>query len=119
VNLGTAEYELGNHGLALGHFHQGLAISHGLKDLIGIGYFLFGLAHLAEPKLALRLLGRCDQLREDIEVCLNEEERISHGALLVKLQSVLAPTEFESAWLEGRSMELDRAVQEALAVGIS
>ena len=116
VNLGTAEIKLGNYTSALAHFHQGLSISHDLKDLVGIGYFLFGLAELAEPKLASRLLGRFDQLRDDIEICLNEEERASHDALVEKLHSALTPDEFEDAWSEGRSMDLDQAVQEALQI---
>lgn len=118
VNLGAAEYELGNYGVALAQFKEGLQISHGLKDSVGIGYFLLGLAQLAQPESAAALLGRFDLLREDLEICLNEEERHVHETLVDKLRRELTPEEFETAWSDGRAMGLDQAVHKGLQIEI-
>ncbi|MFZ4506653.1 MAG: tetratricopeptide repeat protein [Fimbriimonas sp.] len=116
VNMGTLELAIGNRKEALGHFHEGLAISHGLKDHFSVGYFLFGLADLAQPQLAARLLGRFDQIREDIEISLNEEETAAYRALVEKLQSAMSPADYATALDEGRKMDLDQAVEEALSI---
>ena len=115
-NLGTFEKALGNRSTALDHFHEGLAISHGLKDTYGVGYFLFGLADLAQPDLGARLLGRFDQICEDIEISLNEEESAAYRALVEKLRAAMAPDAYASALDEGRRMDLDRAVEAALSI---
>lgn len=116
VNLGTLEFTLGNFSAALRHYHEGLEISRDLKDTYGIGYFLFGLAGLAQPDLAARLLGRFDQICEDIEITLNEEESDAYRALTEKLHLDMTPAVYETVREEGRRMDLDRAVREALSI---
>lgn len=116
LNLGTLELSLGNRQRALEHFHEGLAIGRGLKDSFAIVHFLLCLADLAPPDLATRLLGRSDEIRENLEIALNEKEGAVHGALVEKLRSAMAPAAYETALMEGRRMDIDEAVREALAI---
>lgn len=116
LNLGTLEFTLGNCEASLKHYQEGLEISYDLKDTYGIGYFLFYLAGLAPPDLAARLLGRFDQICDDIEITLNEEESAAYAVLEEKLTVIMTRASYEMGRIEGRSMNLDRAVREALAI---
>ncbi len=118
VNLGALEVEAGNRAAALEIYHRGLKISSEMKDSFAVGYFLSGLAALAEPAAAARLLGRWETLREELGVRLSSAERLEQGEVVAQAEAQIGHEAVAAAWAEGRSMSLANATDLALQVGL-
>jgi DNA-binding NarL/FixJ family response regulator len=64
---------------------------------------------------AVRLLASADALRERIGAPIPPAEAPDRDAALGRLRRQLTPAAFDSAWAEGRGLELDTAVAQAVA----
>ncbi|MGZ4299000.1 MAG: tetratricopeptide repeat protein [Solirubrobacteraceae bacterium] len=68
-----------------------------------------------DTSVAVRLMARAQVLRDRIGTPVPPAEAPDRGAALARLRRQLTPTGFESAWEEGRELELDEAVALAVA----
>ncbi len=126
--LHQAHYSLGlvaqlrsQHEVAERHFSDGLRLTHELGDLVNAGYFLKGLGQtagmLGRHERAVRLLGAAEAALEGTgsppyRYLWNRalDEQVVGAA-----RAALGPDAFESAWLSGRTLGLERATVEALS----
>jgi tetratricopeptide (TPR) repeat protein len=67
-----------------------------------------------EPQRAAKLFGAANGLRERIDSRMTEYERSEFDQYMTQLLSMLAKTEFNTLWMEGRSMSMEQAIQLAL-----
>jgi predicted ATPase/class 3 adenylate cyclase len=67
------------------------------------------------PERAARLLGAAEALRELIDAPMLDNEREEYDAELALLKQELDPVTFQKAWHAGSVMEVDQAVDYALA----
>ena len=89
----------------LGHYP---AVAHQLE--------CFGLIAQAEhqPLRAARLLAAAEILREAIHVPMMDTERADYAAAVAALRDRLPPDAFAAAWAQGRTMDMERAIQYAV-----
>ncbi|OGO38370.1 MAG: hypothetical protein A2W35_03935 [Chloroflexi bacterium RBG_16_57_11] len=66
-----------------------------------------------EMERAVRLLGAAEKLRENIRVPMRDAERLEYDATVASLRGQLDAAAFDSAWAEGRAMDLERAIRYA------
>jgi predicted ATPase len=85
----------------LGHFP---AVAHQLECF---AYLAHG---QGEMERIARLLGAAERLREEIHVPMRDLEQLEYDATLASLRSQLDQSAFDSAWAEGRLMDLERAI---------
>jgi len=67
-----------------------------------------------EPQRAAKLFGTAEALRERINAPMTDQERIEYDQAAAQLRSLLAETEFNSLWAEGRALTIEQAIQFAL-----
>jgi predicted ATPase/class 3 adenylate cyclase/Tfp pilus assembly protein PilF len=118
--LGTVAHDQGDYRSA-GRLHaEGLAIRRGLGERRNIAYSLEGMAEvvaaLGNPLCASRLWGAAEHLRANIGAPLPPNDRPRYdrcvGAARTSSNSDAA---FARAWQEGAALELDAAIELALA----
>jgi ATP/maltotriose-dependent transcriptional regulator MalT len=101
-------------------FHESLALTVALDNRWLIAETLVALADIAHalgrPHRAARLLGAAEALNESIGVTLYAWASDMLPVLVDDTRSVLGEEVFVSAWQEGRSWPMERAIEEALAV---
>lgn len=76
--------------------------------------FGFLALHSEEPHRALRLFGAAEALRERIQAPMADAERVEYDAAVVQIRSMLTEADFNSLWVEGRSMSTEQAIDLAL-----
>ncbi len=114
-NLGNLAYDQGDYPAARTLYDESLAIKRELGDRPGVAESLEGLASfaaLADPSRAARMWGAAEKLREDLGASLPPNERLRY-----ERHVGAAPTDdaaFQLAWLEGRAMTLELAIEYAL-----
>jgi len=67
-----------------------------------------------EPQRAAKLLGAAEALREKAKSAMTDMERIEYDQSVAQLRAMLAETEFNALWADGRSMTMEEAIQLAL-----
>ncbi len=119
-SLGLVAQLRGQHEVAELHFSDGLRLAHELGDLVNAGYFLKGLGQtsgmLGRHERAASLLGAAEAALEGTgsppyRYLWNRalDEQVVSAARMA-----LGSDVFESAWLSGRTLGLERATAEAL-----
>jgi len=88
-----------------GHFS---AVAHQLE--------CFGFIALADhdPQRAVHLLGAAEVLREGIHIPMTDVERVEYDGAVAALRAQLGADAFAAAWAQGRSMDIERAIQYAV-----
>ena len=84
------------------------AIAHQLEC-----FAFLAIAH-EEPQRAIKLFGAAEALRERVRATMTEPERVEYNQAVIQLRSLLAETELNALWLEGRSMTMEQAIELAL-----
>ena len=76
----------------------------------------FGFLAIAdeEPQRAIKLFSAAEALRERIQSLMDEHEEIEYDQFVTRLRSMLAETEFNALWAEGRAMMMEQAIEFAL-----
>jgi hypothetical protein len=79
----------------------------------------FGFLAIAdeEPQRAIKLFGAAEALREKIQSPMVDYERVEYDQSVAQLRTMLAETEFNDLWAEGRAMTMEQAIQLALVNG--
>ena len=119
LGLGHADRALGDFTSAHGHYAQSLRLCRESNSYCIVGVQLFeALAALAAAEglaaRAARLLGALEALREARRFPLLPILRPEHDRAIATARATLDPEAFATAWTEGRTMGLDRAVALAL-----
>jgi len=70
---------------------------------------------LEQVEKATKLLGAAQALRQKIEIDMTPPEREEYDKEIADLQANIDAKEFESLWVEGRSMTMDEAIGLALS----
>ena len=117
--LGTMAQEQGDHRSARALFEESLAIRREQGDRQGIAETLEGLASgvsaMGRPGRAARIWGRAERLREEIGCPVKGDERLLYDRHVAAARAALGDdAAFDLAWQEGRTMTLDRAVEDAM-----
>ncbi len=119
-NLANALREQGAHAEAARRYAEALRTMRALGDRYYLAYLLEDTGLLAaavgQPERALRLASAADTLRAAIGAPRSADEQAKLDAGLAPARAALSPAEQASAEAEGRAMELDAAVDDALAV---
>jgi hypothetical protein len=69
---------------------------------------------IEQPDKAARLLGAAEALRQKINVEMTPPEREEYEKEVADLKANMDGKEFASLWADGRSMEMDQAIELAL-----
>jgi predicted ATPase/class 3 adenylate cyclase len=122
-NLGDVAGNLGDYHAARTFHEQSLAIRREIGDRRGIAYALEGFAALAsaqeQPERAARLWGAEEALREEMGAPLSPSEREEYDRKIAEARAALGEDAFSAAWMEGRAMTQEQAIEYALAFEIS
>jgi predicted ATPase/class 3 adenylate cyclase len=70
--------------------------------------------HDEEPQRTTRLFGAAEALRERIQAPMTDYERVEYDQAVARVCAMLAETDFNSLWVEGRAMTMEQAVELAL-----
>jgi hypothetical protein len=99
-------------------YRESLKIFQELEDKRGIARLLECFACSAAVQLqaerSLRLAGAAAALRQNIGAPLTPAEQAKLEAILDRARQALANTSVTTAWLEGRAMPVERAIEEVL-----
>ncbi len=126
-NLAWSLRGLGYAALAKGdlfHAHEllreGLVLERELGATPSLAACLSGLAGLAgiggDPLRAARLFGAAEALIERVGAKLEPADRLDQARLIAQVSTCLPASAWSEAWQEGRSLPLDSAIAEALAI---
>jgi len=100
-------------------YRESLSLFHWQGHTSAIAHELECLAFIARrrnmPKRAARLLGAAETLRARIEIPMRANEQAEYDQELVVLKDVLDPDVFQEAWFAGKAMDINQAVEYALA----
>jgi hypothetical protein len=85
-------------------------------QLLPTSWIFFPLAYSeVDLERAACLLGTAEALRENIHIPMREIERLEYDATVISLRDRLDEAAFDSAWAEGRSMDIERAIRYAVS----
>ena len=87
---------------------QRAAVAHELECIA------FILIQKNQPDRAVTLLGTAQVLRELIDSSMTKPERAEYDQFVAQLHAMLAETEFNALWAEGRAMTMEQAIEYAL-----
>ncbi|MFN8526650.1 MAG: tetratricopeptide repeat protein [Chloroflexota bacterium] len=122
ATLGGIALAGGDRAAARQHFVDSLAILLDLGNVPGVAQVLDRFAALVlasgSPADALRVAGSADALRERGGGPRAPRAGVKLAALLESTRSALSPEAAERAWQEGRLLDLEAAVDAALAISI-
>jgi hypothetical protein len=103
---------------AMGLFKNCLSHFPQYSDKLIIAYILWGVGETAvmqgKSVLAARMFGAGESLSEEIGWVIPKAHRAIYDFFLATLRTQLDETTFAAAWMEGRSMTMERAIQFAL-----
>ncbi len=117
TSLGWVAVFSGNNAMARSLLKEGLVVSQELGEKHGIAYCLEGLAaSVDEPMavLAARLWGAAEAVRDTIGAPLPLAERTRFEPYVTLTRAHLGEARFTAAWMEGRAMTPDQAIEYAL-----
>lgn len=117
-NLGIVAWNMGEFAQAAELFRQSLVLRKALGEKRGISTSITGLGVVAirqgQARRAAVLLGAAEALREAVKVPPPPFIRDSYDSLVASLKEALPGEVFQSAWAEGRGMDLERAIEFAM-----
>jgi non-specific serine/threonine protein kinase len=117
--LGYAAVERGEHEQAQVLFTKALELNRQCGLQMAIAECIEGLAGAAEGQgyatRAARLLGTAESLRAEIGMPVPMPRRPYYERTLARTRAALSPAAFTTAWIKGRAMPLDEAINYALA----
>jgi predicted ATPase/DNA-binding CsgD family transcriptional regulator len=119
-NLALSARARGDHERAAQLYVEGLRLAREMSDKANAAYCLEGLAGLigerGEPERAARVFGASEALLEAVGAPLyaQAQDRAPYERAINALRSRMGETAFEAAWVEGRQMTLEEAVEYAL-----
>jgi predicted ATPase len=100
-------------------YRESLSLFHWQGHTPAVAHELECLAFIARrrnmPERAASLLGAAEALRAGIDVPMLTNEQAEYDQELAALRDTLDPEVFQAAWFTGRAMEINQAVQYALA----
>jgi predicted ATPase/DNA-binding CsgD family transcriptional regulator len=120
TNLARAAEALGDHERAAGSYAEGLTLAVELRDKANAAYCLEGLARVTgargDHERAVRLFAAAEALLEAAggPLYAHAQDRAIRERAVDVLRSRLDEEAFRAAWSEGRTMEMERAVEYAL-----
>lgn len=121
-NLAYVVEQQGDHMRALDLFKEALTGQREINNRAGIAECLAGIARVLiaqrDPRRAARLFGAAEVLRNDVGATIWPADRIEYDQSLAELTQMLDNETLNSFWSAGRSMRMEVAVSEALAVSI-
>ncbi len=116
--LGKMACDNGDYGQAGAQLKESLALKQ--ESRRGIASVLLGFATLTaaqqQAKLAARLLGAVEVLREAIGAPLPSDERADYEQTLAAARAALGEEAFARAWAEGRATPLEQAITDVLKI---
>jgi len=116
--LGKLEFENGDLVTARSHLSESLAIHRELGDRLEITYCLEIAAPLAASQgayhHAARLWGAAERLREEAGTPRPPSELPKYRQHVADARATLVDDSFDAAWLEGRAMTMEQAVELAV-----
>jgi non-specific serine/threonine protein kinase len=117
IRLGRIDIDEGRLDAALARLHDGLTLSRELDDPSGMiaGVVGFGMLALAQrqPERALRLLGAAEANAERTDIIFLRQWSLMQRSTQ-SARSLLAERDADKAYLAGRNLTLDQAIDEAL-----
>ncbi len=112
--LGKMYCDRGDYGQARAHLNESLALMQEIKNRRGIASVLEGFATLTmlqqQARLAARLLGAAEALREAISAPVPPDERDDNEQSVAAARTQLGEKSFTAAWAEGRKMTPEQAL---------
>jgi predicted ATPase/DNA-binding winged helix-turn-helix (wHTH) protein len=118
ADLGSLAREQGNYPLAHSMYRESIRLFQVLDHKRGIArlleYFACSAAAQLEAERSLRLAGAAAALRQNIGAPLAPAEQAKLEASLHSARQTLTNTVAATAWLEGRALPLEKAIEEAL-----
>jgi tetratricopeptide (TPR) repeat protein len=118
ADLGSLAREQGNYSFAHSMYRESIRLFQELNHKRGIArlleYFACSAAAQLEAERSLRLAGAAAALRQDIGAPLTPAEQAKLEASLHPARQALNNTVGATAWREGRSLPVEKAVEEAL-----
>jgi tetratricopeptide (TPR) repeat protein len=119
-SLGLVAQQRGGVSQSVALFKEALVLSQEAGDRLGVASSLEGLAGTAQgskPQCAAQLLGAAAALREESGVPVPASEREDQDRAVAATRTTLGDTAFAAAWAAGRTLLMEEAVNEALALG--
>jgi non-specific serine/threonine protein kinase len=117
--LAGAAYLAKNYASALAFHLESLKFKVDVMDKLGIAYSFEGLAQVSaaseEPERAAVLWGAANRLREAMNVPIESSRQDMYTSLIPITRSQIGEEVFEKAWKNGRTLNLDEAIEFALA----
>jgi predicted ATPase/DNA-binding winged helix-turn-helix (wHTH) protein len=118
ADLGSLAREQGNYPTAHSMYRESIRLFQELDHKRGIArlleYFACSAAAQLEAERSLRLAGAAAALRQNIGAPLTPAEQAKLEASLHPARQALANTVGVTAWLEGRALPVEKAIEEAL-----
>lgn len=120
TNTGLLEMAQADHGRAAGLMRENLRLARETDNKLMIHYSFVGLAGVAlgleRPSHAARLWGAAEAVRESFGIGFTPLARshMNYDDLLADARVRLGETAFEKAWVEGKTMTQEEAVEYAL-----
>jgi predicted ATPase/DNA-binding CsgD family transcriptional regulator len=119
ANLGQLLITSGDPTKARDVFRESLQVRLKLGNVVYMAESLEGLAGVMtndQPRLAVRLLGAAERMRQTsgAPVAANEQER--HAGIVARVRSRLTPTQFRASWNAGRALSDKTAIDIAMGV---
>jgi predicted ATPase/class 3 adenylate cyclase/DNA-binding CsgD family transcriptional regulator len=112
--LGKMDCDKGDYGQAGAYLKESLALMQEIKNRRGIASVLEGFATLTvaqqQVRLAARLLGAAEGLREAIGAPVPPDERADYEKTVAATRTRLGEKAFATAWAEGRTMTVEQAL---------
>jgi len=120
-NLAWVARLMGDYERAAGLYVEGLGVAVELGDKAGVAYCLEGMASLLatgdRPQRKARLFGASEAVLETVgaPLYIQIQDRDLYQRSVEELRSYLDEVAFEAAWLEGRAMTPEQAIEYALS----
>jgi len=128
TSMGTVAYLQGDYAAARSLLEESLAIRRELGDKRGCAQCLAGLGGVAagmgqaqaqtraeaQVQRGATLLGAAEALLGAISAVLDPEDRMVYEQGVASARAKLGEAEFDKAWVEGRAMSLEQAIEYAL-----
>jgi predicted ATPase/DNA-binding CsgD family transcriptional regulator len=120
--LGKMACDKGDYRQAEAHFKESLALMQEIRNQKGIASVLEGFARLTvdqqQARLAARLLGDAEELRETIGAPVPPDELADYEQTLAAIRTQLGEEAFTAAWAEGHTMAPEQALAAQGTTGI-
>jgi hypothetical protein len=119
ADLGTLAREEGNYAVAHSLYRESIKLFHELDHKRGIARllecFACSAAVQSEAERSLRLAGAANALRQNIGAPLTPAEQAKLESALEPARQALTNSAGVTAWLEGWSFPVEKAIEEVLA----